>query len=123
MRTATTFLVAAVAAENVVSAVTVDLAMIAETVVLVTAMTVVLVTVMIVDLAKTAAHVKTVHLVKIVHLVLTVLSKSHSKQNLIAKSAQSSVTLVPIPVVETTVVATAVIVAVDNHCQRLRSFT
>jgi hypothetical protein len=106
-----------VAAENVVSAVTVDLAKIAETVVLVTAMTVVLVIVMIVDLAKTA------DLVKIVRLVQTVQSKSHSKQNLIAKSAQSSVTLVPIPVVETTVVETAAIVAVDNHCQRLRSFT
>jgi len=111
------------AAENVVSAVTVDLAKIAETVdlaIVMTAMTVVLVIVMIVDLAKTVAHV---NLVKIVHLVPTALSKSHSKQNLIAKSAQSSVTLVPIPVVETTVVETAVIVAVDNHCQRLRSFT
>jgi hypothetical protein len=117
MQTATTFLVAAVAAENVVSAVTVDLAKIAETVVLVTATTVALVIVMIVDLAKTG------DLVKIVHLVQMVLSKSHSKQNLIAKSARSSVTLVPIPVVETTVVETAVIVAVDNHCQRLRSFT
>jgi hypothetical protein len=121
MQTATTFLVAAaVAAENVVSAVTVDLAKIAETVVLVTATTVVLVIVMIADLAKTVAHVS---LAKIVHLVLTVLSKFHSRQNLIAKSARSSVTLVPTPVVETTVVATAVIVAVDNHCQRLRSFT
>ena len=80
-------------------------------------MTVALVIVMIADLAKTVA------LVKIVHLVQTVLSKSHSKQNLIAKSARSSVTLVPTPVVETTVVETAVIVAVDNHCQRLRSFT
>ena len=88
-----------------------------------TAMTVVLVIVMIVDLAKTVDLAKIVPLVKIVHLLLTVLSKSHSKQNLIVKSAQSSVTLVPIPVVETIVVATAVIVAVDNHCQRLRSFT
>jgi hypothetical protein len=118
MQTATTFLVAAaVAAENVVSAVTVDLAKIAETVVLVTVMTVVVVIVMIVDLAKT------VDLVKIVRLVQTVQLKSHSKQNLIAKSARSSVTLVPIPAVETTAVETAVIVAVDNHCQRLRSFT
>jgi hypothetical protein len=113
MQTATTFLVAAVA-ENVVSAVTVDLAKIAETVVLVTVMTVVLVIAMIVAL---------VSLAKIVHLVPTALSKSHSKQNLIVKSARSLVTLVPTPVVETTVVETAVIVAVDNHCQRLRSFT
>jgi len=118
MQTATTFLVAAaVAAENVVSAVTVDLAKIEETVVLVTVTTVVLVIVMIVDLAKT------VDLVKIVRLVQTVQSKSHSKQNLIAKSARNSETLVPIPVVETTVAETAVIVAVDNHCQRLRSVT
>ena len=97
-----------------------DLAKIAETVVLVTAMTVVLVTVTIVDLVKTVAHVS---LAKIVHLVLTVLLKFHSRQNLIAKFAQSSVTLVPIPEVEMTVVETAVIVVVDNHCQRLRSFT
>jgi hypothetical protein len=121
MQTATTFLVAAaVAAENVVSAVTVDLAKIAETVVLVTVTTVVVVIVMIVDLAKTVAHVS---LVRIVRLAQTVLSKSHSRQSLIAKSAQSSVTLVPIPAVETIAVETAVIVAVDNHCQRLRSFT
>jgi hypothetical protein len=120
MQTATTFLVAAVAAENVVSAVTVDLVKIAETVVLVTAMTVAHVIAMIADLVKTAAHV---NLAKIVHLAQTAQSKSHSRQNSIAKSAQSSVTLVPIPVVETTVVETAVIVAVDNHCQRLRSFT
>jgi hypothetical protein len=80
-------------------------------------MTVAAVIAMIVDLAKTA------DLVKIVRLVQTVQSKSHSKQNLIAKSARNSVTLVPTPVVETTVVETAVIVAVDNHCQRLRSFT
>ena len=80
----------------------------AETVVVVTVEVVMTVEAVIAHPAKTVPHVKSVPLVAISQ------SKCLSRLNSTAKCVPSSVTLVPIPVAQTTAVEIAAIVAVVN---------
>jgi hypothetical protein len=114
MMVKTSQVVAAVAAENVVSvAMTVAHAKTVVIVAAVIVMIVAVVTVTTVVLVKIVAHAKTVLHVKTALLGVTDQWKSLSRLSLTAKCAPSSATLVPTLVVVATVVETAIaIVAV-----------